>query len=263
MVPFVEPRSAIAHPPSRRRISACLRLARDRSAGCRTRAGVPATPGPSSVRTGGAGGCGSRGRRTGPWSTSGRSPSSPFTTGTGARSGAPCSNSGSAEGVRAGHRPDRPEGGLPRAPLSLRVPGGEGRRGRLLRAPKAVPAPADGTGVSPVAAPVRARAPSRSKGKPQDRWWSWTRRERRSGRYQAAGHRPDRARGRLPHQAPRHVRLPVPRAGYFPQDGSWFVEDLGSTNGTVLNQRKVAAPSEVRAGDRVADRAPTILELKA
>jgi pSer/pThr/pTyr-binding forkhead associated (FHA) protein len=41
-----------------------------------------------------------------------------------------------------------------------------------------------------------------------------------------------------------HARL-------FPKDGAWFVEDLGSTNGTFLNQRKVTAPVELRAGDRL------------
>jgi pSer/pThr/pTyr-binding forkhead associated (FHA) protein len=41
-----------------------------------------------------------------------------------------------------------------------------------------------------------------------------------------------------------HARL-------FQRDGTWFVEDLGSTNGTFLNQRKITAPAEVRAGDRI------------
>jgi pSer/pThr/pTyr-binding forkhead associated (FHA) protein len=41
-----------------------------------------------------------------------------------------------------------------------------------------------------------------------------------------------------------HARL-------FSRDGAWHVEDLGSTNGTYLNQRRVTAPAEVRAGDRV------------
>ena len=41
-----------------------------------------------------------------------------------------------------------------------------------------------------------------------------------------------------------HARL-------FGRDGSWFVEDLGSTNGTYLNQRRVTGTAEVRAGDRL------------
>jgi pSer/pThr/pTyr-binding forkhead associated (FHA) protein len=34
----------------------------------------------------------------------------------------------------------------------------------------------------------------------------------------------------------RHARL-------FPQDGRWYVEDLGSTNGTYLDRQKVTAPT--------------------
>ena len=40
-------------------------------------------------------------------------------------------------------------------------------------------------------------------------------------------------------------------ARVFPKDGSWFVEDLGSTNGTYLNRAKVTAPSEVAPGDEI------------
>ena len=41
-----------------------------------------------------------------------------------------------------------------------------------------------------------------------------------------------------------HARL-------FPRDGAWFVEDMGSTNGTFLNDIKVSGPLEVHAGDDV------------
>ena len=51
-----------------------------------------------------------------------------------------------------------------------------------------------------------------------------------------------------------HARL-------FPRDGNWYVEDLGSTNGTYLNQRKLTGPSEVHAGD-VVRLGKTTLELK-
>ena len=40
-------------------------------------------------------------------------------------------------------------------------------------------------------------------------------------------------------------------ARVFRRDGSIFVEDLGSTNGTYLNGRKVTSPVTVRKGDRV------------
>jgi pSer/pThr/pTyr-binding forkhead associated (FHA) protein len=37
----------------------------------------------------------------------------------------------------------------------------------------------------------------------------------------------------------------------FGRDGQWLVEDLGSTNGTYLNRRKVTGPSTLRVGDRI------------
>ena len=39
----------------------------------------------------------------------------------------------------------------------------------------------------------------------------------------------------------RHARL-------MPQDGQWFVEDLGSTNGTYLDRDKVTGPTPVPLG---------------
>jgi pSer/pThr/pTyr-binding forkhead associated (FHA) protein len=52
------------------------------------------------------------------------------------------------------------------------------------------------------------------------------------------------------------IRLPDTYASsfharIFDRDGSWYVEDLGSTNGTYLNQRRITAPAELRAGDKV------------
>ena len=40
-------------------------------------------------------------------------------------------------------------------------------------------------------------------------------------------------------------------ARVFRRDGDLFVEDLGSTNGTYLNGKKVSAPVSVRKGDRI------------
>jgi pSer/pThr/pTyr-binding forkhead associated (FHA) protein len=40
-------------------------------------------------------------------------------------------------------------------------------------------------------------------------------------------------------------------ARFFSKDGTWFVEDLGSTNGTYLNRVKVTSPSPIATGDEV------------
>jgi hypothetical protein len=51
-----------------------------------------------------------------------------------------------------------------------------------------------------------------------------------------------------------HARL-------YARNGAWYVEDLGSTNGTLLNDRRVEAPVEVHAGD-VLKIGKTVLELR-
>lgn len=50
-----------------------------------------------------------------------------------------------------------------------------------------------------------------------------------------------------------HARL-------FPRDGSWYVEDVGSTNGTVVNRQPISAPTRLRKGDKV-QVGQTVLEL--
>ncbi len=50
-------------------------------------------------------------------------------------------------------------------------------------------------------------------------------------------------------------------ARVFQRDGTWFLEDLGSTNGTLLDKRKVGAPVPLRKGDRI-QIGNTVLELE-
>ena len=50
-----------------------------------------------------------------------------------------------------------------------------------------------------------------------------------------------------------HARL-------FRRDGQLFVEDLGSTNGTFLNRKKVGAPSPLKRGDHL-QVGKTVMEL--
>ena len=51
-------------------------------------------------------------------------------------------------------------------------------------------------------------------------------------------------------------------ARVFQREGQVFVEDLGSTNGTYLNRRKVTGPMVVSRGDRL-QIGNTVLELGA
>ena len=57
-----------------------------------------------------------------------------------------------------------------------------------------------------------------------------------------------------------HLRLSQ-HARIFGKNGSWYVEDLGSTNGTFVNDQKLAAPAMVQPGDRIRV-GTTVLELR-
>jgi len=50
-------------------------------------------------------------------------------------------------------------------------------------------------------------------------------------------------------------------ARIFTRDGSIMVEDLGSTNGTYLNRRRITSPTELQRGDRVKI-GKTVLEMR-
>ena len=52
----------------------------------------------------------------------------------------------------------------------------------------------------------------------------------------------------------QHARL-------FGRQGGWYVEDLGSTNGTFVNDQRLAAPALVQPGDRIRV-GTTLMELK-
>jgi hypothetical protein len=49
-------------------------------------------------------------------------------------------------------------------------------------------------------------------------------------------------------------------ARVFRRDGQFYVEDLGSTNGTYVNRKKVTAPIVIRKGDRL-QIGKTVMEL--
>ena len=50
-------------------------------------------------------------------------------------------------------------------------------------------------------------------------------------------------------------------ARVFTRDGTWQVEDLGSTNGTWLNRQKVSGPMVIKPGDRL-QIGNTVMELQ-
>jgi hypothetical protein len=50
-------------------------------------------------------------------------------------------------------------------------------------------------------------------------------------------------------------------ARVFRRDGQLYVEDLGSTNGTLLNRKKITAPIAIRKGDRL-QIGKTVMELQ-
>lgn len=52
----------------------------------------------------------------------------------------------------------------------------------------------------------------------------------------------------------KHARI-------FSKDGSYLVEDMGSTNGTYLNRRRITAPTELQRGDQVKI-GKTVLEMR-
>ena len=60
---------------------------------------------------------------------------------------------------------------------------------------------------------------------------------------------------------PNDTYLSQQHARIFDRNGAWVVEDLGSTNGTYLNQQKVTVPSQISPGDRIRV-GKTVLEVR-
>ena len=50
-------------------------------------------------------------------------------------------------------------------------------------------------------------------------------------------------------------------ARVFAKTGAWYVEDLGSTNGTFVNEQRLSSPAMVQAGDEVRV-GTTVMELR-
>ena len=50
-------------------------------------------------------------------------------------------------------------------------------------------------------------------------------------------------------------------ARVFGKGGSWYVEDLGSTNGTFVNEQRLAAPAMLTGGDKIRV-GTTVVELR-
>jgi hypothetical protein len=50
-------------------------------------------------------------------------------------------------------------------------------------------------------------------------------------------------------------------ARVFAKGGSWYVEDLGSTNGTFVNDQRLSSPAMVQAGDKIRI-GTTVMELR-
>ena len=50
-------------------------------------------------------------------------------------------------------------------------------------------------------------------------------------------------------------------ARIFARNGAWYVEDLGSTNGTYVNEQRLAAPAMLTASDRIRI-GTTVVELR-
>lgn len=116
-----------------------------------------------------------------------------------------------------------------------------------LREPKPAPVPADSS--PPVPAPGAAPAERRARG--PERLVVVDPVERQGQEFPLGDELTVGRAGGCGVPLPEDTFVSQLHARVFRRDGQLFVEDLGSTNGTYLNQKKVASAAAMRKGDRL------------
>lgn len=119
-------------------------------------------------------------------------------------------------------------------------------------APEPAPRPAPVPVGAPAVAPSAPPAPPRAAGAPGGPRVVVTAPPERRGQAFDVGH--ELTIGRSPGCAvalPEDTYVSSVHARLFRRDGQVWVEDLGSTNGTTLNEHPVSAPAALRPGDVV------------
>ncbi len=117
-----------------------------------------------------------------------------------------------------------------------------------LREPKVTPAPAAAAADEPTLAPGAFPAPSRTG---PERLVVVSPSEKKGAEFPLPDEVTVGRAGGCAVLLPDDSFVSQLHARVFRRDGSLFVEDLGSTNGTFLNGRKVTAPVPIRKGDKV------------
>ncbi len=129
----------------------------------------------------------------------------------------------------------------------------------FLRVLRAVWAELSGATAAPVPAPAAVRGAGREQSKPPGRLRVVEPAERRGHTYELSDELTvGRAGGCQVTIDDNYVSQLHARV--FRRDGQFYVEDLGSTNGTFVNRKKVSAPVAIRRGDRL-QVGKTVLEL--
>jgi pSer/pThr/pTyr-binding forkhead associated (FHA) protein len=109
--------------------------------------------------------------------------------------------------------------------------------------------------------PVRASRPVRRSGKAPTSVVIRGEDGRKAGSHKLAGAAVQIGRAEACHIRPEDTYVSQFHARLYSKNGAWFVEDLGSTNGTYLNRQRLTSPAEVQAGDEIRV-GKTVLELR-